>query len=162
MSESKRWLNLSIFSSFLFAVWVNRAVWASTCFRVLEKWTFPEKSMTFDPSIAGRGCQQAYALLCGQLPFNPIIVTRQLLPRPKLGFRKSLLNNQINAHAENLLCLRHSNGACKAVISDLLVGLDTFEKTQNTDEKYLGVNESEMYILKKEILNVLLFQPQQS
>lgn len=66
-------------SHFSCAVYVNTAVRASTCFRVLEKWTFPEKSVTSDLCIAGRGCQQANALLCGQLAFNPIIVTRQLL-----------------------------------------------------------------------------------
>ena len=45
----------------------------------------------------------ANALLCGQLPFNPIIVTRQLPVAAQLGFRKWLLNNQINAHEENSL-----------------------------------------------------------
>lgn len=85
------------------AVSVNRAALASTCFEELEKWTFPEKSPTFDLFRAGRRvCQQANALLCGRLPFNPIIVTRQLPARPKNSvFRKSLLNNQINAHAGN-------------------------------------------------------------
>lgn len=71
-------------SHFLHAVWVNRPVPTSTCFRLLEKWTFPEKSVTSDLCRAGRGCQQANALLCGQLPFNPIIVTRQLLAMQNL------------------------------------------------------------------------------
>lgn len=69
----------SYFSHYPRAVWVNTAVRASTCLMALEKWSFPEKSLTSDLSRAGKGCQQANALLCGQMPFNPIIVTRQLL-----------------------------------------------------------------------------------
>lgn len=58
----------------------------STCFEVHEKWTFPEKSLTSDPRAEQEGgCQQANALLCGQLPFNLIIVTRQLLAVQNLG-----------------------------------------------------------------------------
>lgn len=41
---------LSNLSHFPCAISVNRAVRDSTCFRVFEKWTFPEKSVTSDPT----------------------------------------------------------------------------------------------------------------
>lgn len=78
------------FLHFLHLVWINTTNLESTCFRVLEKLTFPEKFPDLWHSDGG--------VLCGRPPFNPLIVTRQLLA---LRFRKSFLHNQISAHAQD-------------------------------------------------------------